>query len=145
MAGLFGSYTLFSPVKGQVLIDGKPCSGAKLVQKVRSPYGEDQEVQFTTDAQGNFSFEPMTEKKGFFSWLPSEFVASQRILITYQGKEYTGWSHSKRSGDLNSETKTREELHSGGKGKPFELVCELNKVTEEVDKYNGICRFKQSL
>lgn len=130
MAGIFGSYILFSPVSGTIVKDGKPCIGATLEQRVRSPYGEDKSIRATTDADGKFSFEEITESKGLFSFLPSEFVASQQITIVYDGDEYLGWAHSKRS----------DKRFSESDGKPFTLQCDLGKPPEEADKYSGICR-----
>ncbi len=130
MAGLFGSYILFSDVNGTIYIDSKPCIGARLEQRVRSPYGEDQAQSTETNADGRFSFPELTEKKSLFSFLPSEFAASQEIKIYYEGKEYLAWAHSKRSAERNAESD----------GKPLNLICELNKSPDEADKYSGICK-----
>lgn len=132
MAGIFGSNTLFSQVDGEVTLDGKPCASVKIQQKVFKANSDEISASTVTDDNGVFRFDEISEKKGFFSFLPSEFVATQRLVITYEGQEYLAWAHTKRSPERNAEASPR----------PFSLVCDLSKPPEEDDKYIGICRLK---
>lgn len=130
MAGIFGSNTLFSEVEGVVIIDDKPCSAAKIEQKVYMANNKEITNVTNTSEDGRFSFQEISQSKGLFSFLPSEFVATQRLVIHLDGKEYLGWANTKRSPEQNSESN----------GKAFSLICDLSKKPEEDDKYQGICR-----
>jgi hypothetical protein len=132
MAGIFGSNTLFSQVEGVVTINGRPCVSAKIEQKVYKSDGKEVLTTVKTDESGRFKFKDVSESKGVFSFLPSEFVATQRLIIYYEDKEYLGWANTKRSPERNVESN----------GKPFSLVCDLSRLSEEDDKYTGICRLE---
>ena len=134
MAGIFGSNTLFSEVDGIVTKNGKPCVGAKIEQKVYTASSEEIAATTSTDDMGRFAFEEISQNKGLLGFLPSEFVATQRLVISYEGKEYLGWAYTKRSPTKNSESD----------GKSFSLVCDLSKPPVEDDKYNGICRLQKN-
>lgn len=133
MAGLFGSKTLFSEVKGVVTINGEPCTGARIEQKVFNSNKDEVTAETETDESGQFKFDEVSESKGFADFLPSQFVVSQALIIHCEGNEYIGWANTKISADKNSESN----------GKPMLLVCDLSKELEEKDQYRGICRLKE--
>jgi hypothetical protein len=132
MAGILGSNTLFSEVEGVVTINGTPCVSAKIEQHIYKSDGKELLATVKTDENGRFKFKGILESKGVFSFLPSEFVVTQRLVIYYEDKEYLGWANAKRSPESNVESN----------GKQFYLVCDLSKHPEEDDKYTGICRLK---
>lgn len=134
MAGLFGSNTLFSPVEAVVTIEGNPCENARIVQKVYKANSEEIVAETVTDQSGQFSFDEVAESRGLLSLLPGEFVATQRLVIYCDNKEYLGWANTKRSPELNSESN----------GQPMSLVCDLSKAHEEDDEYSGICRLRET-
>lgn len=133
MAGLFGSNTLFSPVEGVVTIEGEPCVNARIVQTVRTSRSNEISAESVTDEYGRFSFDEVTEDRGLLSFLPSQFVANQRLFIFCENEEYIGWANTKMSPEINYESN----------GKPMSLVCDLSKKPEEDDLYSGICRLKE--
>ena len=130
MAGIFGTNTLFSDVEGVVTINGKPCVAAKIEEKVYNSNGDEITATTQTDERGHFRFMEVSENKGLLSFLPGEFVATQRLVIYHEGIEYLGWANTKRSPEPNSESD----------GKPLSMICDLDKKPEEDDKYTGICR-----
>ena len=132
MAAIFGTNTLFSEVDGFVTLDGKPCISAKITQTIFKTNGKEISTNKLTDDNGYFRFEEISENKGLLSFLPSEFVVTQRLLISYDGTEHLGWAHTKRSAKQNSESSF----------KPFTLECDLSKKIEKDDKHTGICRLK---
>jgi len=134
MAGIFGSKTLFSAVTGVVQLEGKPCVGAQIEQSVSDGGGERIETEKVTGSDGKFSFPEITKSKGLFSFLPGEFVASQELIIRFEGREYQGWISTKRSMEANSETG----------GRPFELICNLNEDPDYHDKSFGVCQLVDS-
>jgi hypothetical protein len=116
MAAIFGSNTLFSEVDGVITLDGKPCVSAKIKQTVFKANSKEITTNNITDDNGYFRFEEVSENKGLLSFIPSEFVVTQRLIIAYDGTEYLGWAYTKRSSEQNSESSN----------KPFSLVCDLN-------------------
>jgi hypothetical protein len=134
MASIFGSKTLFSELNGTVVIGGKPCIGARLLQSVSDGGGEEINVETTTDSDGKFNFPEISKNKGILSLLPGEFVAAQQLLIQYEGREYEGWISTKRNSEANSEAN----------GLPFQLVCELEKKAEYGEDHFGVCRLISS-
>jgi len=96
--------------------------------------GERIETEKVTGSDGKFSFPEVTKSKGLFSFLPGEFVASQELIIRFEGREYQGWISTKRSMEANSETG----------GRPFELICNLNEDPDYHDKSFGVCQLVDS-
>lgn len=130
MAGLLGHDTLFSAVSGEVTQGGAPVAGATIEQRVQQGSTEAIINSLTTAADGAFSFVEITKKRGFASLIPHEFVAAQSLTITYEGKEYIGWSLSKREPESGVETG----------GKEFKLICDLTIEPDFEGKHYGVCR-----
>ncbi len=116
----FGKVCLFSAISGVITLDGVPVTNARLVR--------------TADRNGPLTDETHTDEKGYFKfpavfertvtkYLPQEFVASQKIVSFYQGKEYVIWNGVKRSAEENLEAR----------GKQLKVKCELKSDVNYVD------------
>jgi hypothetical protein len=111
--GDVGRVCLFSAMAGTITLDGKPVANARLV---RTGDRDGPKVDETvTDEKGYFEFPPMYERT-ITKFLPQEFVASQKVIVHYQGQEYEMWSAVKRQPQENIESR----------GKPLVVKCELN-------------------
>lgn len=129
--GALDRLVLFSEVHGTVLKEGKPVAGAELTQTVVWSDNKDEipSRHAVTDANGAFSFQVIEHKAGVLRIVPHQPVMLQKIIISYQGVEYTAWRHTKDSYDLNSEMN----------GKPINLVCELTREPDFEGTHYGIC------
>ena len=117
--GDFGKVCLFSAVSGTITLDGRPLANARLV---RTGDRDGPKVDETvTDANGNFAFPAMHERT-ITKFLPQEFVASQKMVVTYNDKNYEIWSSVKRKSEENTESR----------GKPLVVTCELNSEERSV-------------
>jgi hypothetical protein len=128
--GDVGKVCLFSPISGTITLEGKPVVNARLVR--------------TGDRDGPRVDEAITNERGYFEFpgmfertitklLPMEFVASQKIVVSYEGQSYEMWSSIKRNPDVNTESR----------GKPLVVTCELtsgerNIVVDRVP-IHGLC------
>lgn len=128
--GLFTSLVLFSPVSGVVLKDGAPVEEAEIRQELRL-FDEKLPVQRAlSDSSGRFHFAIVERRAGLSRIVPHEPVITQTIIITYAGKEYEAWIHTKNSYELNSELD----------GHPLRLQCELSREPDFEGKHYGICK-----
>lgn len=132
MAGLLGKNTLFSAVSGTVTDNGKPVAGARVVAAARIGGNEEHKLETVTDASGSFKLGPIERGKGLLGLLPQEFAVGQKLLISHDGKEHVGWSHSKRSPEALAETG----------GQEFVLACDISKepAVNQEDQYWGVCK-----
>jgi hypothetical protein len=107
---------LFSEVEGIVLLDGKPVQGVEVSQEYFWHW-KDQKAKkvTTTDAQGRFHF-PVVTGTSMTAALPHQPVIEQTLRLSFQGKDYKGWSHAKGNYDDKGEVGAR----------PFKLVCDLS-------------------
>lgn len=130
--GVFDRLVLFSEVHGTVLKHGQPVEGARLTQTVVWSDNKDEipAQQAVTDAKGGFSFPAIERKAGVLRMVPHQPVMLQKIIIDYQGSEYTAWRHTKDSYEANSEMD----------GKPLNLVCELTRDADFEGTHYGICK-----
>lgn len=111
--GDVGKVCLFSPISGTITLNGAPAVNARVV---RTGDRDGPRVDETfTDAKGYFELPAMYERT-VTKFLPMEFVASQKIVVSHSGKEYEIWSSVKRNPDVNAEAR----------GKPLVVTCELN-------------------
>ena len=108
-----GKVCLFSAISGVITLDGKPASGALLKRTVDHQKPKSDETH--TDANGHFEF-PAFFEKTIAKYLPMEFVVGQKIMVTYQEKNYKIWSGVKSTPEENSEAR----------GKALVVKCELN-------------------
>ena len=123
---------MWSEMKGRVLMNGKPASGAVLTRNFfwqwKSEKGSD---QATANAAGEFSF-PTIERSSFVGGLlPHQPVIEQVMKIEYQGKTYDAWAFFKYSYENDSETK----------GKPINLTCRLEAELALHGEVTTICEF----
>ena len=109
--------TLFSEVRGEVLLDGKPLAGVEVLQQCAD--GKEWNRTVLTDDSGKFHFKKITR----FSMYPnlwffpeSPIHLAQDIIINYEDSEYDAWLFSKDNYRNNTELD----------GKPFYLLCDLN-------------------
>ncbi|WP_245965099.1 DUF4198 domain-containing protein [Trinickia dinghuensis] len=130
--GAFDRLVLFSEVRGTVLKHGAPVAGAELIQKVVWSDNENEIApqRAVTDEKGAFRFQPITRAAWFLRLIPAQPIMLQKIVIRYEGVEYTAWRHSKNSYDADTELD----------GRPIRLVCELTSQPDYDGKHYGICR-----
>lgn len=117
--GDVGKVCLFSAMSGTITLDGKPVANARLVR--------------TGDRDGPIIDETVTDKNGYFEFpamfertitkfLPQEFVASQKIVVSHNNKDYKVWRSVKRSPKENAESR----------GKRLIVTCELNSEEKSI-------------
>lgn len=117
--GDVGKVCLFSPISGTITLDGKPVVNARLV---RTGDRDGPRVDETvTNEHGYFEFPAMVERT-ITKLLPMEFVASQKIVVSYESKSYEIWSSIKRNPDVNTESR----------GKPLVVTCELTSEERSI-------------
>jgi hypothetical protein len=107
-----GKVCLFSQMTGVIYLNNKPVVRAKLIRTADRDGAVIDEV--FTDAHGHFEF-PAVFERTMTKFLPQEFVASQKIIVLYDGKEYELWNGVKRKPEENTESR----------GKPLIVKCEL--------------------
>lgn len=111
--GDVGRVCLFSPISGVITMNGQPVVNARLVRTGDRNGPKVDEV--ASDQKGYFEFPAMYERT-ITKFLPQEFVASQTIIVYYQGQQYEMWSAVKRKPEENVESR----------GNPLVVTCELN-------------------
>jgi hypothetical protein len=129
---MFDRLVLFSEVHGTVLKDGKPVSGAEIIEKAKWSDDADKNPmqRSITGQDGAFSFPAMERSAGLLRFIPASPNIAQTILIRYEGVEYVAWIHDKGSYDANVELD----------GKPINLVCELTRKPDFEGRHYGICK-----
>ena len=123
---------IWSAMKGRVLMNGQPASGAVLKRNFfwhwKSENGSD---ETKANAAGEFSF-PAIERSSFLGGLlPHEPVIEQAIVIEYQGKSYKAWNLAKRDYDDNGENQ----------GRPIDVTCHLEAERAKHGDVMGLCVF----
>ena len=133
---------LFSPVKGNVVLKGKPVAGAVIERSYdwawKNQKGHD---QTTTDQNGEFSLPAIYGTMILGSVLPHEPFIDQTILIKQDGKIYQAWCTDKRNYEEFG------ELAGMLKGKPLNLMCDLEAELKNHDfrtygQYGGIAELR---
>ena len=117
--GDVGRVCLFSSISGTITLDGKPVVNARLV-RTSDRDGPRVDETFTNE-EGYFEFPAMYERT-ITKFLPMEFVASQKIVVTHNDEEYQIWSSIKRKPDENTESR----------GKPLVVTCELKSEERSI-------------
>lgn len=129
---------LFSPVKGKVVLQGKPVVGALIERSYewvwKNQKGSDQTV---TDVNGEFELPAIHGTMVLGSVLPHEPVIHQSIDIKAGEEIYKAWRSSKRTYDEFSELCT-SDIEGGLKGKPIRLLCDLG---QGVKNHGGVGGF----
>ncbi len=114
-----GKVCLFSAISGVITKDGQPVAHAKLIRTAKKERSHQDEI--TTDENGHFTFPAMYERS-IAKYLPMEFVASQKIMVEYQGQIYKLWSGVKR----------KEEENTESRGKLLVVKCKLNSEEKDI-------------
>lgn len=118
-----------SPVKGRIVLDGKPIGGLVVKRRVTSDglKNGDFQDQTTSNANGEFSFDAVRNRTlltpGLFSANPS---VGQTIKAIYQNREVIIWMYSKSDLSLGSEIKGSETHNT----QTLLLECDLAKLEE---------------
>jgi hypothetical protein len=111
--------TIFSPVRGQILLAGKPVAQLEVVQRYQWLSVDDGEVRIKTDANGRFAFPEVSVRK---LRQPKEVFIVQELDVMHQGAKVTLWNHTKQNMTLNGELGDEA----------IELVADLEKPAQEV-------------
>jgi hypothetical protein len=124
---------LWSAMKGRVLMNGQPATGAVLVRNYnwhwKNEKGTDQTV---TNAAGQFSFPAIEGQSLLGGLLPHEPVIEQDMVIEYQGKSYDAWAYFKHDYNHNDENN----------GKPINVTCRLDAERARHGGVSGLCEFE---
>ena len=108
---------LFSPISGTITLNGKPAAGAKLTRTAGKAHTQGELVDTAiADEQGQFEMPGVFERVLLAKFLPMEFVASQEIVVEYEGHSYKIWGGVKRD----------RAVYSESSGRPLVVTCELN-------------------
>jgi hypothetical protein len=127
---IFSKNVMFSEAIGKVTLNGVPIKGAQIERYYQWAWNDKEGIDNTiTDNNGGFRLSLIENNSGISGLIPHEPLISQKITITYNGKEYIAWQYVKRNYDKNGELK----------GKPISLNCELSKEPEHNGIYYGIC------
>jgi len=125
----FVKQVLFSEANGVVLNQGKPLAGIEVTRKYTDEDSHEETVK--TNKDGRFHFPKATNTLFFeLSFLPSEVVVSQEILIKYEDKTYDAWISGKRNYEDGGEI---------GK-KIINIICDLSNEPKykEFSKGEGV-------
>ena len=111
---------LFSPFEGQITIDGKPASQAKIKLWIKWKDNQGETFIYTADDNGRFSI-PKKEATYKESAL-AQIVITQEITVEYRNESYLIWTLSK--------TNTHEFGELGGR--VSNVVCELTEDLQPI-------------
>lgn len=125
---------LFSEVNAMVTLNGKPVAGAEVVRTANELDSKVYTEKAITDENGHFHFDALY----VFSlrkFIPTQPMVEQHMTISYLGKDYMGWQHTKNGYGHNQEIDD---------DKPLNLKCELSddpslKYQEVAGNIKGIC------
>lgn len=104
---MFKKIVYCSPIEGQIYWQGKPLAGLKVTRLLRSGGFENDEYQdhVQTDAQGQFQFETVAERRFLRpDLLSANPVVSQTIKVSYEGGDYLIWYFRKPDFDAGTES-----------------------------------------
>ena len=134
-----GQKVLFSELRGVVLRNGAPVSGAVVERSYiwawNKSRGSDRVV---TDATGAFSLPAVTGRSLLGGILPHEPAIDQTIRIVHDGNTFEAWTFTKRNYDGNGELN----------GKPLRLNCDLSSEPNRTETgpagqgFFGICELR---
>ncbi|WP_143735563.1 DUF4198 domain-containing protein [Microbulbifer mangrovi] len=119
-----GKACTFSQMQLEITYKGEPAPAAKVWRRVK--WQKEKVDEFKTDEEGRVEL-PEIMERSVMQLLPSEFVVSQAIVVTYMDEEYKIWVNSKRSPEKNSELD----------GSDIHLKCELTDERRLVSDYES--------
>ena len=124
---------LFSEVRGEVVLHGKPVVGAAIEREVFWLWKNERIKDSTiTSEKGEFLLPAVIRSSILGSLLPHEPVIEQRIVITVGGTRYQGWGHIKSNYEINGETN----------GAPISLSCDIASDPIKRGKVFGMCKLR---
>ena len=130
-------FCIFSNMEGTITLHGKPAAGARLVLQLYYYNEKQNPIETVADEAGRFHFPSVWKKLGMKRFSLAETVATQDIIVYYQGEEYDFWSHGKHFLEEYSELS----------GKPVNFRCELSdkyiaiKLVPDTGSTAGICKW----
>ena len=131
--GDFGKLCLFSGISGVITLNGEPVKHAVVKrQATRSHVQGYKKDETTTDEQGYFEMPPLYDRNIIGKFLPMEFVSSQTIVVSYQGRDYKLWGGIKRNREENSEAR----------GERLIVECILDAESEMIEIDGGVYETK---
>lgn len=104
---------LFSPMEGQVTLNGEPAAGARLSLYIAWKDKKGETFEYFTDESGFFKIP--RHSVVYRQTILAQLVIAQKITVEYKGTSYDVWVFSKM------EPADFTELD----GQPINLVCEL--------------------
>lgn len=117
-----GKTCVFSSVKAQLLMNGKPLSNVKVTRKW--DWNSEKSDESTTDENGFVTF-PAVFESSASRLLPVEIVIAQSLSVQVDGEQKDFWISSKREPEENSEY--------GGKN--IDITCELTDDEQLIKDY----------
>ena len=116
---------IFSPMQGQITLNGKPVSNARIERYLKWKDEEGERDYFETDGDGWFEI-PVKQDVVKLSTI-SQFVVAQEIRVFIDDVEYPIWAKAKREKGLFDELE----------GKPVNFRCELMDDFARVEAGRG--------
>ena len=116
---------IFSPMQGQITLNGKPVSNARIERYLKWKDEEGERDYFETDGDGWFEI-PVKQDVVKLSTI-SQFVIAQEIRVYVDDVEYPIWAKAKREKGLFDELE----------GKPVNFRCELTDDFARVEAGRG--------
>jgi len=145
--GLFDflKINVFTETEGILTQAGKPLSEVEIRLDVRVVFNDEQfHVNTKTNSEGKFKFAEI-KANSINTILPSAKMVNQKIVATYQEKEYVLWDMVKNNYEKNGELNDLSE--SNNALIPMVLNCDLDNElktrragTHEHVALSGICR-----
>ena len=117
---------IFSPMQGQITLNGKPVSNARIERYLKWKDEEGERDYFETDGDGFFQLSIRKDIVTLSAF--STFVMSQEIRVYVDDNEYLIWTMGKGS------TVKFGELG----GRPVNFRCELNDKPVRVEVTDGL-------
>ena len=121
-------YVISSPLKGQLLNDGKPLARTKIIRQLEWE-GQKSEIvhEFMTNDDGMFDL-PVHEEKLSGGGI-GQFVAYTEIFVELDGQREGIWTSTKMHKGLNSEFNTP----------PQGFICDIASPKASVEINHGMC------
>ncbi|WOX04012.1 DUF6795 domain-containing protein [Microbulbifer pacificus] len=126
------AYT-FSEMRLEITCQGVPAVGAVVKRRIR--WQKELTDEFTADSSGVVVL-PQVRERSIMQFTPSEFVASQVLVVQFSNQEFKIWINAKRRPQNNSELD----------GNPMTMKCELSDeqrlVTDFRNSFLTNCTWK---
>lgn len=110
-------HTVFSPVRGQVLLAGLPVAQCEVVQRYDWLGMKKGEARATTDSEGRFSFPAITVRK----LRARDVLIVQDLEVVHAGQKISLWNLTRQSTGMNDELG----------GQPLVLIADLDQPPQE--------------